>query len=85
MSDTASTATHPAPETPESSGASQPAVAVAPRRSRGARVALALAVVVAVVLMGLFFAAFKFSGWGVAMRASAEDTEAAALMGIRLG
>ncbi|MCW2868265.1 MAG: inner-rane translocator [Marmoricola sp.] len=45
----------------------------------------ALAVVVAVVLMGLFFAAFKFSGWGVAMRASAEDTEAAALMGIRLG
>ncbi|MCW2818998.1 MAG: inner-rane translocator [Marmoricola sp.] len=45
----------------------------------------ALAVVVAVVLMGLFFSAFKFSGWGVAMRASAEDTEAAALMGIRLG
>ncbi|GAB3661467.1 branched-chain amino acid ABC transporter permease [Nocardioides korecus] len=45
----------------------------------------ALAVLVAVVLMGLFFAAFKFSGWGVAMRASAEDTEAAALMGIRLG
>ncbi len=45
----------------------------------------ALAVVVAAVLMGLFFAFFKFSGWGVAMRASAEDTEAAALMGIRLG
>ncbi len=45
----------------------------------------ALAVLVAVVLMGLFFAAFKFSGWGVAMRAAAEDTEAAALMGIRLG
>lgn len=45
----------------------------------------ALAVLVAVVLMALFFAAFKFSGWGVAMRAAAEDTEAAALMGIRLG
>jgi branched-chain amino acid transport system permease protein len=45
----------------------------------------ALAVVVAVVLMGLFFGAFKFSGWGVAMRAAAEDSEAAALMGIRLG
>jgi branched-chain amino acid transport system permease protein len=45
----------------------------------------ALAVVVAVVLMAMFFAAFKFSGWGVAMRAAAEDTEAAALMGIRLG
>jgi branched-chain amino acid transport system permease protein len=45
----------------------------------------ALAVVVAAVLMGLFFAAFKFSGWGVAMRAAAEDIEAASLMGIRLG
>jgi branched-chain amino acid transport system permease protein len=45
----------------------------------------ALAVVVAAVLMALFFGAFKFSGWGVAMRAAAEDTEAAALMGIRLG
>lgn len=44
----------------------------------------ALAVLVAVVLMTMFFAAFKFSGWGVAMRAAAEDTEAAALMGIRL-
>jgi branched-chain amino acid transport system permease protein len=45
----------------------------------------ALAVVVAAILMGLFFAAFKYSSWGVAMRASAEDGEAAALMGIRLG
>jgi branched-chain amino acid transport system permease protein len=45
----------------------------------------ALAVVVAAVLMGLFFAAFKYSSWGVAMRAAAEDGEAAALMGIRLG
>ena len=33
----------------------------------------------------MFFAAFKFSSWGVAMRAVAEDTETAALMGIRLG
>ena len=32
-----------------------------------------------------FFAAFKYSDWGVAMRAAAEDGEAAALMGIRLG
>lgn len=45
----------------------------------------ALAVVVAAVLMAMFFGAFKFSGWGVAMRAAAEDNEAAALMGIRLG
>jgi branched-chain amino acid transport system permease protein len=45
----------------------------------------ALAVLVAAVLMALFFGAFKFSGWGVAMRAAAEDNEAAALMGIRLG
>ena len=45
----------------------------------------ALAVVVAAVLMGLFFLAFKFSSWGVSMRAAAEDGEAAALMGIRLG
>jgi branched-chain amino acid transport system permease protein len=44
-----------------------------------------LAIVVAAVLIGLFFAAFKYSSWGVAMRASAEDGEAAALMGIRLG
>jgi len=33
----------------------------------------------------LFFAAYKFSSWGVATRAAAEDGEAAALMGIRLG
>jgi len=37
------------------------------------------------VLIALFFTAFKFSSWGVAMRASAEDGETAALMGIRLG
>ena len=43
------------------------------------------AMVTAAVLIGLFFTAFKFSSWGVAMRASAEDGETAALMGIRLG
>ena len=43
------------------------------------------AMVTAAVLISLFFAAFKFSSWGVAMRASAEDGETAALMGIRLG
>jgi len=46
-----------------------------------ARVAAA---VVALVLLGGFIAAFRFSPWGVAMRAAAEDGEAAALMGIRL-
>jgi branched-chain amino acid transport system permease protein len=46
-----------------------------------ARVAAA---VVALLLLGAFLAAFKFSPWGVAMRAAAEDGEAAALMGIRL-
>jgi branched-chain amino acid transport system permease protein len=44
-----------------------------------------IAVVVAAVLIVAFFVAFKYSNWGVAMRASAEDGEAAALMGIRLG
>ncbi|HEY0168747.1 MAG TPA: branched-chain amino acid ABC transporter permease [Jatrophihabitans sp.] len=43
------------------------------------------AIVVAAVLLTTFFAAFKFSNWGVAMRAGAEDGEAAALMGIRRG
>ena len=46
-----------------------------------ARVAAA---VVALLLLSGFLAAFKFSPWGVAMRAAAEDGEAAALMGIRL-
>ncbi len=44
-----------------------------------------IAMLVAAVLIGLFFAAFKYSNWGVAMRASAEDGETAALMGIRQG
>ena len=43
------------------------------------------AMITAAILIGLFFAAFKFSSWGVAMRASAEDGETAALMGIKLG
>ena len=43
------------------------------------------AITVAVVLLAGFFAAFKYSSWGIAMRAGAEDNEAAALMGIRRG
>jgi len=43
------------------------------------------AMLTAAVLIALFFTAFKFSSWGVAMRASAEDGETAALMGIRRG
>lgn len=43
------------------------------------------AMVVSVVLVGAFFLAFKYSSWGVATRATAEDHEAAALMGIRRG
>lgn len=44
-----------------------------------------VATVVAGVLIAAFFVAFKYSSWGVAMRASAEDGETAALMGIRQG
>jgi branched-chain amino acid transport system permease protein len=44
-----------------------------------------IAMGVAGVLIIAFFVAFKYSSWGVAMRASAEDGEAAALMGIRQG
>ncbi|ONH60735.1 branched-chain amino acid ABC transporter permease [Frankia sp. CcI49] len=40
--------------------------------------------VAAVVIAGLF-TAFRLTSWGVAMRAAAEDPEAAQLMGIRLG
>jgi branched-chain amino acid transport system permease protein len=43
------------------------------------------ALVAAVAVLGAFFAWFKFSAWGVAMRAAAEDPQAASLMGIRLG
>lgn len=42
-----------------------------------------LALVTGVVLITAFFLAFRFTGWGVAMRARAENREAAALMGIR--
>jgi branched-chain amino acid transport system permease protein len=44
-----------------------------------------IATAVAGALIVAFFLAFKYSSWGVAMRASAEDGETAALMGIRLG
>jgi branched-chain amino acid transport system permease protein len=47
-----------------------------------ARVAAAVA---AIVILAGFLAAFRFSGWGIALRSAAEDGEAAALMGIRLG
>ena len=43
----------------------------------------AVALVVGAVLITLFFVAFRYSNWGVAMRAQAENREAAALMGIR--
>jgi len=45
----------------------------------------ALAIVVAGVLISAFFVTFKYSSWGISMRAAAEDGEAAALMGIRMG
>ena len=45
----------------------------------------ALAIVVAGVLIAAFFVTFKYSNWGISMRAAAEDGEAAALMGISLG
>ncbi|RBY80574.1 branched-chain amino acid ABC transporter permease [Geodermatophilus sp. TF02-6] len=44
-----------------------------------------IAMVVAGLLIVVFFVLFKYSSWGVAMRASAEDGETAALMGIRQG
>jgi branched-chain amino acid transport system permease protein len=43
------------------------------------------AMIVSIVLLVLFFVAFKYTTWGVATRATAEDPEAAALMGIRRG
>ncbi|MEU6425181.1 branched-chain amino acid ABC transporter permease [Microbispora sp. NPDC046973] len=44
-----------------------------------------VALAVAAALIVVFLLAFKFTGWGVAMRATAEDAETAALMGVRLG
>ncbi|MFC8096727.1 branched-chain amino acid ABC transporter permease [Streptomyces sp. NPDC057301] len=41
-------------------------------------------IVVAVIVIGSFFAAFRWSRWGLSMRSAAADPEAAALMGIRL-
>jgi branched-chain amino acid transport system permease protein len=42
------------------------------------------AAVAAIALMTLFWAAFRYSDWGVAMRSAAADPETAAMMGIRL-
>lgn len=42
------------------------------------------ALVIGGLILAGFFAWFKFSNWGVAMRAAAEDAQATALMGIRL-
>jgi branched-chain amino acid transport system permease protein len=44
-----------------------------------------IALAVGAVLVTAFFVAFRRTGWGVAMRALAENREAAALMGIRQG
>jgi len=41
------------------------------------------ALVLSVALLAAFFAWFRYSDWGVAMRASAENPETAALMGVR--
>jgi branched-chain amino acid transport system permease protein len=52
----------------------------------GANVAQAriAAIFVAVVLITLFFMAFRYTAWGLSMRAASEDREAAALMGVRM-
>ncbi|MCX5172983.1 branched-chain amino acid ABC transporter permease [Streptomyces antibioticus] len=42
------------------------------------------AIVVSAVAIGAVFALFRYTSWGLALRAAAEDTEAAALMGVRL-
>ncbi|KRD07650.1 MULTISPECIES: branched-chain amino acid ABC transporter permease [unclassified Streptomyces] len=42
------------------------------------------AIVVSALAIGGVFALFRFTPWGLALRAAAEDTEAAALMGVRL-
>jgi len=43
------------------------------------------ALVTAATLITCFLLAFRYTSWGIAMRAAAEDRETAALMGIRLG
>ncbi|MDX3311893.1 branched-chain amino acid ABC transporter permease [Streptomyces sp. ME08-AFT2] len=42
------------------------------------------AIAVSALAIGGVFALFRFTPWGLALRAAAEDTEAAALMGVRL-
>ncbi|MFI6035034.1 branched-chain amino acid ABC transporter permease [Streptomyces sp. NPDC051315] len=42
------------------------------------------AIVVSAVVIGTVFALFRFTPWGLSLRAAAEDVEAAALMGVRL-
>ncbi|WP_406005266.1 branched-chain amino acid ABC transporter permease [Streptomyces sp. NBC_00637] len=42
------------------------------------------AIAVSAVAIGAVFALFRFTPWGLSLRAAAEDTEAASLMGIRL-
>ncbi|MFD7133033.1 branched-chain amino acid ABC transporter permease [Streptomyces sp. NPDC059894] len=42
------------------------------------------AIVVSAVVIGGVFALFRFTPWGLSLRAAAEDVEAAALMGVRL-
>jgi branched-chain amino acid transport system permease protein len=42
-----------------------------------------VALLVGCVLIAAFFVWFKFSSWGIAMRAVADDPETAALMGVR--
>lgn len=42
------------------------------------------AIAVCAVVIAAVFALFRYSSWGLALRAAAEDTEAAALMGVRL-
>lgn len=43
------------------------------------------AVAVSALVIGVVFALFRYSRWGLSLRCAAEDTEAAALQGIRLG
>ncbi|MFD9429302.1 branched-chain amino acid ABC transporter permease [Streptomyces sp. NPDC060002] len=42
------------------------------------------AIAVSALAIGAVFALFRFTSWGLALRAAAQDTEAAALMGVRL-
>ncbi|MET9684929.1 branched-chain amino acid ABC transporter permease [Streptomyces coeruleorubidus] len=42
------------------------------------------AIVVSTVVIAGVFALFRYTSWGLSLRASAEDVEAAALMGVRL-